>query len=217
MTFFVKTLAEAHETAVKKIITGGNHLTTENKEETIELPYSLHILISHPLEQPRISRGFTKYGLRFLTEYTSKVLDITHLKYDGTDPSYTYGNRLRSYDMIDQINGTITKLKDNPNTRRAIMHTWDVKLDFISPEPPCMQTVQLTIRDGKLNMTVYFRSNDMLMAYGANLYALSQLLANMAIQTNTLPGHLETISCCPHIYIERDKDELNEMRRYINV
>ena len=130
MTFFVKTLAEAHDLAVKRVILDGIHITTENNEETIELPYSFQVIISHPLIYPQTSPGFTKYGPAFLTAYTKKVMDMTPNKNDGSDASYTYGNRLREYTTIDQIETTITKLNKSPRTRRAIMHTWRVAQDI---------------------------------------------------------------------------------------
>lgn len=217
MTHFVDTLSMAHETAIRQILLHGNHITTENNEETLELPYAFHIVITNPHGSPQISPGFTKYKHNFLDNYADKVIAITPPRHDGQDASYTYGNRLRNYSGIDQLTKVIDNLSKSPLTRRAIMHTWMVATDIVSSEPPCMQTVQFTIRDNKLNTSVTFRSNDMLMAYGANLYAILKLAMIVESKLNIRMGIIETYSCCPHIYFKRDKDELGEMRQWLNM
>ena len=64
-------------------------------------------------------------------------------------------------------------------------------------------------------MIVYFRSNDMLSAYGANVFALATLQKRVAGELGIEIGWLETISASAHIYDLRDRDELDKFRRVI--
>ncbi len=64
------------------------------------------------------------------------------------------------------------------------------------------------MRDGEggpvLDMKVVFRSNDMLSAAGANMYALARLQQYIADAVGVKPGAYTHISLVPHIYYRRD-------------
>lgn len=223
-----ETTGKAHEAVIAEILRDGEQIVTEDGETTMEYPEPIAVHINKPLADPRISPACMFKG-GFLSKYIDKVCDITPFKGDGTDAVYTYGNRLRDYpikkdgnergngrkDGIDQLPRVIAKLKNNYATRRAIMHTWHVETDLESPEPPCVQTIQFFTRAGKLNMVVYIRSNDMLSAYGANVFALATLQKKVAGELGMEVGWLETISASAHIYDIRDREELDKFRRVI--
>ena len=80
----------------------------------------------------------------------------------------------------------------------------DEKLD----DCPCLQLVQCILRDGKLAMRVIFRSNDMLTAAGANMYALVQLQKSIADRLGVTCGTYTHISLVPHIYYIRDMHDI---------
>jgi len=70
--------------------------------------------------------------------------------------SYTYGQRLRNHEGIDQIQAMIDYLKETPFTRRAVGVTWNVKTDCRDDSPPCLDLVQSLIQGNKLFFTAYF-------------------------------------------------------------
>jgi thymidylate synthase len=74
-----------------------------------------------------------------------------------------------------------------------------------------MQTVQFLIRNNRLNCVATFRSNDMLMAWGANAYGLSELMQVVADGTYVDVGFLETYSISAHIYYNRDSTTLDKV------
>jgi len=108
---------------------------------------------------------------------------------------YTYHDRLFKYpnnyrskygdgggssdgknNTINQISSSIVnRLLSEPLSRRAQGITWFPNEDIESKTPPCLQRIQCTLRKRRLNMYVEFRSNDMLSALGANMYALAYL------------------------------------------
>ena len=63
-------------------------------------------------------------------------------------------------------------MKNNIHERQAVIVLWDPKKDINSDVPPCLNHIWVRVREGKLFMTVTFRSNDMFMAYPQNVMAL---------------------------------------------
>ena len=76
----------------------------------------------------------------------------------------------------DQIGKVIKLLQDNPNTRKATISIYDGKeIDTYSNDTPCTYAVQFTILDGKLNMAVLMRSNDLWYGFCNDQYCFSML------------------------------------------
>ncbi len=250
MEITVDTIAEGHERVVRDILLYGEELETEDGELTIEWPpqdpYVIHI--KHPFQQPMISDA-CRFGEKAMQQYVEQLLTL-HPPSEKS-ATYYYSNRLFDYpllecntdgpcgkeyfylgdgcgDGINQIGRSIiNRLSRNPESRRAIAITWVPDMDIQSTEPPCLQLVQCFIRDQQLHMTCYFRSNDMLSAWGANAYGLSHLLKYICDSINMSiaeargecigVGSLTTISSSAHIYWKRDKQELDLFRRKLNV
>ena len=79
-----------------------------------------------------------------------------------------YGKRLRDWNGIDQLTEIYEKLKKDPDTRQAIAIIFDPERDNkirchggYSKDIPCTSYFNFQIRDGKLNMHVVMRSNDL--------------------------------------------------------
>jgi thymidylate synthase len=125
----------------------------------------------------------------------------------GVNPgfAYSYGNRFR--EDIDQVARVASILRSDRSSRRAIIHTWRIDTDLGGIEVPCVQTIQFVLRNNRLNAVVYIRSNDILLAWGANAYGITALLAHMCclVQGCTI-GSITMISAIAHIYDKRDAD-----------
>lgn len=81
----------------------------------------------------------------------------------------------------DQIGKVIDLLKSNPNTRKATISIYDGKeIDTYSNDTPCTYAVQFTILDGKLNMAVLMRSNDLWYGFCNDQFCFSNLQADIA-------------------------------------
>lgn len=115
---------------------------------------------------------------------------------------YTYGQRLRDHDGIDQIQSIKDKLKKEPFSRRAVAMTWNVKLDDASTHPPCLDVVQCVVQDETLFMNCYFRSNDMFRAWPENALALRTMQKEIADELGIMMGSLTIISASAHVYEE---------------
>ncbi len=150
----------------------------------------------------------------------------------GENPGfeYTYGERLRSWKVpadaissdsssdrptnhsapIDQLEQVIRRLKASPSTRRATAVTWIPPVDNSRDEVPCMIVDDFKLRDGRLNLAIFFRSHDFAGAYPANLYGLAKVLQFVSGEIGAIPGSISTTSASAHIY-DHDWDWVQEM------
>ena len=205
------TLARAHELAVRTVLEKGWVLETENDEATIECE-ELALDVESPLSAPMASPA-SRFQQRFLDAYATNLLH-------GSDAEFEYDYHRRLFDWgeqlsaggedvhVDQIDYIARKLAAAANTRRAVAVTWNPVVDENLDDCPCLQLVQCLLRDGKLQMKVVFRSNDILSAAGANMYALVHLQKAIADRIGVAPGRYTHIALVPHIYYRRDLNDI---------
>lgn len=194
------TLARAHELVVQRIIEQGWQRITENGELTVELD-DVIIRVENPLTEPMISPVSPQQRM-FCNEYARNIIEGTHAKFE-----YDYHGRLFEWGEppVDQIEHLIENLKSSPVSRRSVAITWNPHLDPPRVDVPCLQLVQCVIVNGKLNMSVVFRSNDMLSALGANMYGFARLQEWIAGRVGVPVGAYTHHSVVPHVYYRRDK------------
>lgn len=165
---------------------------SEDQKEIIALTT---IIEDEDPDNPKITHCFD-FNKEDLENYYPQVLSAN--KIDGVE--YTYGQRLRNYKGVDQIEKIISKLQKTTYTRRAIAFTWNVETDYDNDKAPCLNIVHCIIQEGKLFMTAYFRSNDMYNAWPKNAFALRKLQKLIADEVGVTLGPLITISNSAHIY-----------------
>lgn len=208
-TIRAPTIGRLHELAVQAVLKYGDEIYTEDNDLTLELADPLC------LECPSIGIDYRISDKSSIKEdFMEKYMKCLIEGYDETvNFEYDYHTRLFNYDdVINQIDDIIIpKLKQSPQTRRACAITWIPTIDGNLHDCPCLQWLNFDIRNDKLNLTVLFRSNDMLLAAGANMYALTGLQSYVAEKLGNIDlGMYRHISCHPHIYVNRDKDELKK-------
>lgn len=200
-------IGRAHEQIIQMILEKGWVLNTEDDEATIEFE-EIAMQVDTPLSDPMVSH-YSRFQQKFVEQYAKDLLNGSHasFEYDYHGRLFDWGEKL-SLDgeavHIDQIAYIVEKIRSSPNTRRAIAITWNPVIDEKLNDCPCLQLVQCVLREGKLHMKVIFRSNDMLTAAGANMYALVQLQKSIADQLGVSCGTYTHISLVPHIYYIRD-------------
>lgn len=116
-----------------------------------------------------------------------------------------YGYRLRYEHNFDQIDEAIHMLIHDQNSRRCVLQIWDAKRDLgtDSADLPCNDLVMLKVRDGKLNITVCNRSNDVIWGcYGANVVQFSMLQEYLAAMINVEVGTYTQVSDSFHVYLD---------------
>lgn len=204
-------IGRAHELVVKMILEKGWVLQTEDDEATIEFE-EIAMQVDTPLAGPLVSPS-SRFQQKFVEQYAKDLLhgSKASFEYDYHGRLYDWGERLVSGGKdvhVDQIEYIVEKLRSSANSRRAIAITWNPVIDENLNDCPCLQLVQCVLRDKKLQMRVIFRSNDMLTAAGANMYALVMLQKSIAGQLGVPCGTYTHISLVPHVYYLRDMHDI---------
>ncbi|MCX6693884.1 MAG: thymidylate synthase [Methanomicrobiales archaeon] len=200
-------LARAHELAVKAVLERGVVITSEDGEATIEHG-ELGIRVDTPLITPMFSPS-SRFQRGFMEQYAHDLLHGSQgtFEYDYHGRLFHWGDGLVQKGEVlalDQIQYIIRKLTESPESRRALALVWNPPVDEDLAHCPCLQLVQCTVRDRALHMKVVFRSNDMLTAAGANMFALVHLQQHIAMSLGRPCGSYTHISLVPHIYFRRD-------------
>lgn len=192
LTVGERTLAEAYEKALIALHDHGIPFRTQYDKpgDPLSLDCTMNITVLEPLADPMIHKAFPG-GIEDLREYVLEVQGIKdHWVKNMNDPKdtrweYTYHGRLKAYGqwreiqdghsvpagpfVVDQIEGVIRKLVEQPFTRQAQMITWMPNIDLECYDPPCLQSLWYRLVDDEqgvrwLNCNIRFRSND---AWGA--------------------------------------------------
>lgn len=103
---------------------------------------------------------------------------------DG-DLGHIYGYQWRSWPdynggHIDQISDVINTIKNNPDSRRIIVSSWNVADLPNMNLPPCHAFFQFYVADGKLSLQLYQRSADIFLGVPFNIASYALLLQMMA-------------------------------------
>jgi hypothetical protein len=106
---------------------------------------------------------------------------------DGEIFHAAYGHRWRKRFGVDQLKKVCEMLNKDSDTRRALVSMWDPHADFDheGKDFPCNLNISFRVLHGKLDITVFNRSNDIIWgAYGANA-------VHMSMMQEYIAGHLE--------------------------
>lgn len=112
---------------------------------------------------------------------------------------------------IDQLPYVISKLQRDPHTRQAVVSLWDPTKDNLisANDHPCNNLVYFNLRNGKLNMTVIRRSNDLVWGVPYNMIQFSHLQALIAGSLNAEIGEYSVCANNLHYYLDLYPDTLH--------
>jgi thymidylate synthase len=204
-------LATCHELTIKHIVKNayrddlGKRISFpgENKQATIECK-ELAIFCATPLKgQMFIPPPRLPFSEQFMRQYEHDLIYGT-----TADFVYDYHDRLFRHFKVNQIDYIIEKLKASPTSRRGVAITWNPMIDEPREDVPCLQLIHCDTRDGRFNMKVVFRSEDMLYGAGPNMYGLVSLQTWMGHKLLLPCGTYTHVVFCPHLYHIRDQEHL---------
>lgn len=188
--------------------------------DTIEYPTPVTTVFKNPLERVLISKVrdcnpffhlmeslwilHGRRDVKFLCEFNKRMVEFSD---DGNVFNSPYGYRMRngtgdSIIRLDQLEGVISILRNNPQSRQAVITLWDEKdLHKSTKDKACNMVLVFRIRKDQLDMIVYNRSNDVIWgAYGANVVQFSMIMEYVAAHLAVSVGTYTHVSNSYHVY-----------------
>ena len=101
-------------------------------------------------------------------------------------------------------------LKKDPDSRQAVATIYGPQDRHESKDIPCTLFHHYFIRDGKLNMTAYMRSNDLLWGFPYDVNGFCFVLEAMASMLGVEMGTYTHIANSMHSYVERE-DQITKL------
>lgn len=134
-------------------------------------------------------------GVRIWNEWADENGDLGHIYgYQWrTWPDYNGG-------YIDQITEAVNMIKNNPDSRRIIVNSWNVADLPNMKLPPCHAFFQFYVADRKLSLQLYQRSADIFLGVPFNIASYALLLKMMAQVTDLEEGDFIHTLGDAHIY-----------------
>ena len=224
INFFEKVWKEL----LNEVIYNGKY--TYKDDSKIKEVIGVHKQIKNPYSNSIIKisadkfASYVKKGIFDIAEYLIKgealfdyvtSLDDEHQIYlDDDGFIYTYSERLQNYNDINQLDVIINRLNKNINSNRAIAVTYNPMVDMNRQDIPCLQLIQALVRNDKLILSVYFRSNDLYGAFPSNMMFLTYLgmkIANeLEVQFDYIDYHCSSLHIYETDYKQASKVILND-------
>ncbi len=178
---------------------GRNKTTRYTQENELkELLNVMAVVYNEDPDKPYLPHFFP-FTEKDLESYYPQVLSPKQIP----GIAYTYGQRLRNYDGVDQIQNIIDLIKNRPFSKKMIAVTAKVKEDWSAVskgDTPCLTQIVCSVQDGKLFMTTHFRSQDMVHGWPRNVFSLRKLQKLIADESGITMGPFVMITHSAHIY-----------------
>lgn len=135
-----------------------------------------------------------------LASYTLMNPRMSMFSDNGVNLHGAYG-----YRIADDLKDIVSKLYNDHDTRQAVVNIYSIGMEYkdlqtTTKDVPCTLCLQFTIRDGKLNMHVYMRSNDIIWGTPYDVYVFTNLLQVMANELGIPVGKYYHTATSLHCY-----------------
>lgn len=172
----------------------------------------------------------TKYlddkGVKIWNEFGKKQnLEKLKLDYNEGDLGPIYGFQWRHFNAeykgsnfdyknegIDQLSNVINDIKNNPNSRRLFVSSWNPSFIDKMVLPPCHVSFQFYVHNGKISCHLYQRSCDILLGLPFNIASYALLTYMIGNICNLKPDELIISLGDVHIY----KNQIKNVEELIN-
>ena len=174
--------------------------------ERIESPYKDSMLnINYKQFAEAVKRGafdIKDYPLKSeaLYDYVTSLDQLDKIVLDENSFIYTYSERLQNYQGRNQLIDIVERLKQDMGSNRAVAVTFNPFIDNERADIPCLQLIQALVRNNKLILSVYFRSNDLYGAFPSNMMFLTYLGMKIANELRVQFDYIDYHCSSLHIY-----------------
>ena len=147
-------------------------------------------------------------GVRIWNEWADPDGSLGHI----------YGYQWRSWPdyeggFIDQISEAVKDIKENPDSRRIIVNSWNVADLKNMNLPPCHTFFQFYVSEGKLSLQLYQRSADCFLGVPFNIASYALLCMMMAQVCGLEPGEFIHTLGDAHIYLNHLDQVKEQLQR----
>ena len=135
------------------------------------------------------------HGVRIWDEWANENGDLGPI----------YGKQWRSWEKkdgkaVDQIKWVLSEIKENPNSRRLIVNSWNVAELNEMALCPCHTMFQFYVVNGTLSCQLYQRSADIFLGIPFNIASYSLLTCMIAQVCSLKPGKFIHTLGDTHLY-----------------
>jgi thymidylate synthase len=140
-----------------------------------------------------------KSGNRDASEISEKAKIWKNMMIPGTtEVNSNYGY---FFNKNNQLNRVVQELKNNPDTRRAVVVHYDLnELDRYKYDTPCNVVLNFYIKDHKLHLTIFARSIDLWYGFGNDQYCFAKLMEEVSEITGYSVGKMNWFITNLHLY-----------------
>lgn len=220
--FKVENVAEMYKKVGSFLLDSGDIVCPRGKETREIVAPVIHI------ENPRDRLAYLperKYNIIFaLSESVMLFSDSNKARYfskfnknmanfsdDGINMYGSYGTRIAEYIPV-----IVDKLKEDKDSRQAILTIYTNDCGAKTKDIPCTLNLHFLVRNGKLNLIVYMRSNDIIWGTSYDIFMFTMLQETIANELEMDMGWYKHIPSSLHVY-DIHYDLLRSMKACTNV
>ena len=159
------------------------------------LMYNSHRKFNLPFA---VSEAILFFGNTTLLEFYSRYnKNVEQFSDDGKLARGAYGPRIYRF-----IEDAVNKLKKDPDTRQAVINIYNAADDIkvVTKDVPCTLTLQLLIRNNKLDLIMNMRSNDFIWGTPYDIFVFTIFQEVIANELKREVGNYYHIMGSLHVY-----------------
>lgn len=138
-------------------------------------------------------------GNKDLKEIQKYTKNWDRMSDDGVTVNSNYGHCIQYKFGFNQWEYVKNMLLENPNTRQAVIHIKTAD-NTSSKDVNCTICLQFFIRDNKLYLTVYMRSNDLWIGFPYDVFQFTAMQILMSMQLGIELGSYTHMAGSLHLY-----------------
>lgn len=225
--YVFESLEESYPVLIKDLINEGDKVSPRGIPTREISPVCITIKDPRkrfiPSNVRRLNVGFAIAEMLWILRCSNSATEIGHYNKnwlnfsdDGTTLNGAYGKRIFAYPCknseINQFEEAYKLLKEDTNSRQATIVLFNPELDYIgkTKDKPCTNLLRFKIRNNKLIMTTYMRSNDINLGLCYDVVNFTILQELMAGLLGLEMGEYIHIVDSFHMY-ERDIDFMSDV------